>query len=77
MQIFIKTLTGKSITLDVAPEETIMNVKQKILQKEGLPVNEQRLVFGGKQLADDTSVQDSGLQENSTAHIIMKLKGGI
>jgi len=76
MRLVIKTLTGKTITLDVAPEETIMNVKQKISQKEDvLPANEIRLIFRGQQLTDDNSVQDYGLTENSTVFIITRLQG--
>ena len=77
MQIFVRTLTGKTATIEVDGTETIADLKEKLREREGIPADQQRLVFAGKLLEDDRTISDYNIRKESTVHLLLRLKGGM
>ena len=76
MQVFVKTLSGKTISVECEPDESIESLKEKIMAKEGVPPDQQRIIFGGKQLDTQKNLSDYDIDDDSTLHLVLRLRGG-
>ncbi|TPX43296.1 hypothetical protein SeLEV6574_g05148 [Synchytrium endobioticum] len=76
MLIKVKTLTGKEIEIDIEPTDKVSRIKERVEEKEGIPPPQQRLIFGGKQMADDKTAQDYGIEGGTVLHLVLALRGG-
>jgi hypothetical protein len=76
MQLFVKTLTGKTITIDVAPEDSIELIKQMVYWQEGIPGDQQRIISRGRQLEHGRTLADYNIQRESTLHLVLRQRGG-
>lgn len=77
MQVFVKTLSGKTISVECEPDESIESLKEKIMAKEGVPPDQQRIIFGGKQLDAQKNLSDYDIDDDSTLHLVLRLRGGL
>jgi hypothetical protein len=76
MQIFVKTLNGKSIALEVTQDATILDIKRKVFEREGVAIDAQNILYGGKTLEDTDTLGANNIQNTSTLHLVIRLKGG-
>ena len=76
MMIKVKTLTGKEVEVDIEPSDTVARIKERVEEKEGIPPAQQRLIYAGKQMTDDKTASDFGMEGGSVVHLVLALRGG-
>lgn len=76
MQIKVKTLTGKEIPIDIEPDDTVARIKERLEEKQGIPPEQQRLIFQGKQMKDDATAKSFNIIGGSVLHLVLALRGG-
>jgi hypothetical protein len=76
MMIKVKTLTGKEVEVDIEPSDTVARIKERVEEKEGIPPAQQRLIYAGKQMTDDKTAADFGMEGGSVVHLVLALRGG-
>jgi len=76
MLVKVKTLTGKEIEIDIDPTDKIERIKERVEEKEGIPPVQQRLIFSGKQMADEKTAKEYGIEGGSVLHLVLALRGG-
>ena len=75
-QIFISTLTGKTVTIVVRKDDSVKNLKEKVQDREGIPSDQQRIVYAGKELLDHKTLSDYDISKDATLHLVLRLRGG-
>jgi len=76
MIIKVKTLTGKEIELDIDPDDKITSIKERVEEQSGVPPPQQRLIFSGRQMSDEKTIRDYGVNAGSVLHLVLALRGG-
>ncbi|CEG67803.1 Putative NEDD8 [Rhizopus microsporus] len=76
MLVKVKTLTGKEIEIDIEPSDKISRIKERVEEKEGIPPQQQRLIYSGKQMSDEMTANQYGIEGGSVLHLVLALRGG-
>ncbi|XP_016098462.1 NEDD8 isoform X2 [Sinocyclocheilus grahami] len=72
----LETLTGKEIEIDIEPTDKVERIKERVEEKEGIPPQQQRLIYSGKQMNDEKTAADYKIQGGSVLHLVLALRGG-
>jgi len=77
MRIKVKTLTGREIELDIDDEDKITRIKEKVEEQSGVPPQQQRLIYSGRQMQDDKTAKELGVKPGDVLHLVLALRGGV